>query len=99
METTLILFGLVVICLLVLWLRGNRTRDAFDASIASLSERLDRLESIEPQQSEDDRWSFLPTGSEPESIEQATQRARQLSDDDRAAARARLREHRDDTDV
>ena len=92
MELTLLLFGVCVGAVVGVWHLGRRGRDALDIRVHQLEARIERLEQ---DAEEDDRWTFLPTGDEPESIAEATRRARQLTQDDLAAARARLRSQRE----
>jgi type II secretory pathway pseudopilin PulG len=94
MEMTILLFGILLGALGVVWLRARRAREALDARIADLESRVDQLEGSSGT-TDWNRWSFLPTGDEPESIAEATQRAKRLTEDDLAVARERLRQQRE----
>lgn len=95
MEIAVLLFGVLLGALGVVWLRSRRAREALSTRIAELESRVGELESGAAPATDEDRWSFLPTGNEPESMAEATQRAKRLTDDDLAVARERLRQQRE----
>ena len=96
METVLFIILCTVLLgpFAILWIRSERVRHQVDEQLSALRERVARLEGATSVAQTDTSSVARSSESEPESFAEAAERARQLTDADREAARARLREHR-----